>query len=240
MINELLRLARQHLDSRERRRAARWLVGPIVVVARWAFSRDNVVLTEIETTIPDRPAPTLIALPDGADATSLMTGLRSDPNRHCPVELGHFESNDGRITLDAGRNLVVESTGPYHGPVRVVAADDEHVRIQTRVDHLEAGQSEFRFESMATDGLLAGTEPGDLVFLVESWSRSADPFMDRIYRAGPGAAAQRYLWVHLCRSVAAEAGRSGATVHVLTEWLPPLPRLAGEADASTGPERSHA
>lgn len=227
-----------------RRTWLRRTLGPPALLLRWVSTRRDTRHRSRRRATPSAVAPTLTTFPDvqlpsdgtgpgihraysvtvpgaATDAEPAMQRLTAEPNLHCTIEIGSFESDDGRtqVTLDAGRDLYVELTGPFRGPVRVIAGDKRHVHLQTRRGHIEAGQIVFE---TSTDG-------DDLVFTISSWTRSRDRLVDVLYRAGPARWLQQHMWISVCRQVALASGATrGPVVSVTTEWLPPDVGLLGE------------
>ena len=129
----------------------------------------------------------------------VMADIARDFGPYVAPELGRFEresGEEGRLT--PGDEFMVHINGPWDGPVRVMDVSPESFRLATREGHLEAGQIEFRAETL--DG-------GDLLFTIESWARSRDAVVDVTYDdLGAAKAAQKAMWTFFCDKVAERAG----------------------------------
>ena len=122
---------------------------------------------------------------------------KRDVNTAAPTKLARFVKVLGdpdRIAV--GDEYVVRMPGPWDGPVRVMASDENSFRLATLTGHLEAGQIEFR------------ALPEDpMVFEIESWARSADRFADLLYhRVGMAKEIQLHMWISFLEGVARLAG----------------------------------
>jgi hypothetical protein len=94
--------------------------------------------------------------------------------------------------------------------VRVVERTPVSFRFATLRGHLEAGEIEFR---------AADAGRSDVVFTIESWTRSGDRLADVLYdRLRIAKEMQLHMWVHFCRRVAELCGgRLAGKVEVYTE-----------------------
>jgi hypothetical protein len=131
------------------------------------------------------------------NAPSLMLELKRDVNKAAPIQFARFAKVLGDPELMAvGDEYVVRMPGPWDGPVRVIASDENAFRLATLTGHLEAGQIEFR------------VMPEDpMVFEIESWARSADRFADLLYhRGGMAKEIQLHMWISFLEGVAGLAG----------------------------------
>jgi hypothetical protein len=142
------------------------------------------------------------------DAATLMHTVVSDLGSLVPREV--VQVHEGAAAdrrLRPGDDIVVDMPGPWNGPVRVVAADDQRLHLATRQGHLEAGQIEFR----------ASTEDGALRFEIESWARSGDRLSELLYdRVRVVKEMQLHMWTHFCERIARLAGgriRGGVQIH---------------------------
>jgi hypothetical protein len=131
------------------------------------------------------------------NAPSLMAKLKTDLNQAAPTEFARFQKVRGEAgEFAVGDEYVVRMPGPWDGPVRVIAADEQGFRFATLDTHLEAGQIEFR------------AVPGDLItFEIESWARSANRFADLLYdRAHMAKEIQLHMWISFLEGVTALSG----------------------------------
>jgi hypothetical protein len=113
--------------------------------------------------------------------------------------------------LRQGDEFVVRMPGPWDGPVRVVCRDATSFRLATLDGHLEAGEIEFRAESV-----------GDaLHFEIESWARAGDRLADLLYnKLRLAKEIQLNMWSHFCVRVAALAGgRPEGGITIRTRWV---------------------
>lgn len=130
-------------------------------------------------------------------ASELLERIRADPNCAVPREVAVFRTRRDRGPLCSGDELVVRMPGPWDGPVRVVEADGDRLRLVTLRGHLEAGQIEFR----------ARPDGGDVIFEIESWARSGDRLADFLYdRIRLAKEMQFHMWTHFCERAARVAG----------------------------------
>jgi hypothetical protein len=132
------------------------------------------------------------------DAATLMHTVVSDLGSLVPREV--VQVHEGAAAdrrLRPGDDIVVDMPGPWNGPVRVVAADDQRLHLATRQGHLEAGQIEFR----------AYDDPPRLVFEIEAWARPADRAVRLLYsHLRLAKEIQLNMWVRFCEAVAEQAG----------------------------------
>ena len=144
------------------------------------------------------------------DAVAAMSEVRADINVLVDEELAPFTKSLGvHGQLDVGDRYIVETAGPWTGPVEVVEATERSFRLATLDGHMEAGMIEFA---------VAGTDD-ELQFTIESWNRSAGRAMDALYDHLPIAKdLQSEMWVQACERFAELVGgtRSGP-VEVETE-----------------------
>ncbi|WP_344592192.1 DUF1990 family protein [Actinomadura vinacea] len=140
-----------------------------------------------------------------------MSCLCEDLNVASPMEFAVFDKISGAgPRLDLGDEYDVHMPGPWNCPVRVVELDPLSFRFATLEGHVEAGEIEFR----ATD-----TREGDVVFTIESWSRSGDRLADVLYdRLHIAKEMQLHMWTHFCSRVGElSGGRVISKVEVHTE-----------------------
>lgn len=115
-----------------------------------------------------------------------------------PREFASFEKTLGDPDgLDVGDEYLVQMAGPYDGPVRVVERKPASFRLVTLDTHLEAGQIDFR----------ARREDGLLVFEIESWARSKDPFVNLLYHhLRMAKETQVHMWISLLERATKHVG----------------------------------
>ncbi len=127
----------------------------------------------------------------------LMRELQANPNRAAPTKFARFQRvlGDGEM-LKVGDEYVVRMPGPWDGPVRVIAADEDSFRLATLAGHLEAGQIEFR------------VVPGEpMGFEIESWARSADRFSNLLYHhVRMAKEVQLHMWISFLEGVVKLSG----------------------------------
>ena len=137
------------------------------------------------------------------DARELMSIVLNDPNVACPLEIARFEREMPDLRpIEAGDELRVRLPGAWNGPVRVTDVTDQSFRLATLRGHMEAGEIEFR----ARDD-----ENGELIFEIESWTRSGDRVFDFLYdRLGIARELQLDMWAFFLERVAQISGGSAA------------------------------
>ncbi len=141
----------------------------------------------------------------------LMDRVRADLNYFCPAELATFEKTKGQPERFAvGDTYQIKITGPWNGPVKVIANHPRCFAFATLKGHLEMGEIHFRAQSHPNQA--------DLRFEIESWSRSKDALVDLAYdKTGLAKQAQASMWVYFCkRVVQAVSGHLVGDVEVLT------------------------
>jgi hypothetical protein len=131
-------------------------------------------------------------------ASELMSRVLSDPDVASPREFATFKkTRGGEGGAQVGDEYVVRMPGPWDGPVRVVEATDRSLRLATLAGHLEAGQIEFS----------AVDVDGDIEFLIESWARSKDRFVDLLYsRLRMAKEVQFHMWTSYLERITRVAG----------------------------------
>lgn len=142
--------------------------------------------------------------------SELLERVAADPDRVVPTEFASFQKvrgEDGRMAV--GDEYVVRMAAPWDGPVRVVERQPCLFRLATLVQHLEAGQIEFR-----------AFEQGELlVFEIESWARSKDWITDILYdRLRMSKEVQLHMWTTVLeRVVELSGGRmtGGVDIHTV-------------------------
>jgi hypothetical protein len=144
------------------------------------------------------------------DAVEAMAEVKADLNLLVDEEMAPFTKSLGvHGQMEVGDRYIVETAGPWNGPVQVTEVTDRSFRLATLDGHMEAGLIEF-----ATAG-----SDAELQFTIESWNRSAGRTMDALYDHLPVAKdLQSEMWVGACERFAAMVGgaRSGP-VEVETE-----------------------
>ncbi|MET0911353.1 MAG: hypothetical protein ABWZ99_17950 [Ilumatobacteraceae bacterium] len=127
-----------------------------------------------------------------------MAELRSDLNVLVDEEMAPFTKSLGvHGQLDVGDRYIVETAGPWNGPVEVTEATPHSFRLATLDGHMEAGMIEFA---------VAGSDD-ELQFTIESWNRSAGRTMDALYDHLPVAKdLQSEMWVGACERFAGMVG----------------------------------
>jgi hypothetical protein len=144
-------------------------------------------------------------------AAQVISRLCDDPNVASPVEFAVFDKTSGASRhLKVGDEYNIHMPGPWDFPVRVVEREPLYFRLATLQGHLEAGEIEFR---------AADSGDGDLVFTIESWTRSGDRLADVLYdRLRVAKEMQLHMWAHFCSRVAdLSGGRMVGEVEVHTE-----------------------
>lgn len=142
---------------------------------------------------------------------SLIARVGMDLNSFVPREMSRVATGgpEGRA-LRPGDEMVIEITGPWDGPVRVIDNSPTSFRFATLKGHMEAGEIEFRSYVESR---------GFLRFEIESWARSGNKTIDILYSRLPLAReAQLYMWAVFCQHVAAKAeGVVMSSVQVQTD-----------------------
>jgi hypothetical protein len=131
-------------------------------------------------------------------ATALMARLQSDLDLASPSEFATFRKTCGeKGRMRVGDEYVVRMAGPWDGPVRVIAVDDDRFRLATLEGHLEAGQIEF--SAREADGLIE--------FRIESWARSANRLVHLLYtHLRMAKEVQFHMWTSFLERVVSIAG----------------------------------
>ncbi len=225
--------------SSERRRAWPYLRGTRWASGRalwrwWRRDRSTVVQLRREvTTTPAPPplpacaSPNVQAFESGVgpafhrryivdvatplSAVEAMALIRQDLNAVTDPRFAPVNKLAGEIgSTTVGDRLVVALAGPWSGPVEVVGVDEQSVRLATLAGHLEAGQIEFRVESLRA---------GELRFTIESWARNGDQAIRVLFDLlGVGQQLQAEMWVEACETfVALVDGRQLGPVQVVTD-----------------------
>ncbi|MGI8623851.1 MAG: DUF1990 family protein [Solirubrobacteraceae bacterium] len=131
----------------------------------------------------------------------LIDRVSADLDAVAPTEFASFQKVRGEQgTMRVGDEYVVRMPGPWDGPVRVVAREPQAFRLATLVDHLEAGQIEFRAR-------VGDDDTGHLVFEIESWARSGSRVVNLLYdHLRMAKETQLHMWTSLLERVAASTG----------------------------------
>lgn len=142
----------------------------------------------------------------GRSPETLMTAVQTDPNCVVP-DAAVFQRSDGDGPMRLGDEYVVRMPAPWDGPVRVVDLTPRSFRLATLWGHLEAGQIEFRADTLPD---------GALRFEIESWARPGDHVSHLLYNRLPLAKeVQLSVWARTCTAVAGLVGgtaRDGVSV----------------------------
>lgn len=139
----------------------------------------------------------------------LMAIIVRNFNMMAPTEVTEFQKMEPART-QTQREFVVRMPGPWNGPVRVVESSPKRIRLQTLQGHMEAGQIEFRVETVEsnqTNGSL-----WDLYFEIHSHARSGDQAFAFLHeKLRIGREMQLHTWAHFCERVAdvSEGNRFG-------------------------------
>lgn len=145
---------------------------------------------------------------DGGDGTpeSLMAQLRADPNCVVP-DAAVFQRRAGDGPMQLRDEYAIRMPAPWDGPVRVIDLTPRSFRFATLCGHLEAGQIEFRADTLPD---------GALRFEIESWARPGDRLSHLLYNRLPLAKeVQLSVWARTCTAVAGLVGgtaRDGVSV----------------------------
>ncbi len=155
----------------------------------------------------------------------LMSRIAADLDVVAPSEFATFQKLDGDGPATVGDEYVVRMPGPWDGPVRVVAARPDTLRLATLSGHLEAGQIEFRVRR-AHRGL---------EFTIESWARSGDRLSDLLYtHLRLAKEIQVHMWTSVLERVVKLArGRMEGGIVMVTRRVDPG-RLRGEDTDGAG------
>jgi Domain of unknown function (DUF1990) len=120
--------------------------------------------------------------------SELMEQLKSYPGRYCDPRLARFEKTRGEQTeMRVGDRFQISISGPWDGPVQVLASDSQSYTFVTLQGHLEAGFIRFTIEPI-----------DDLVRMsIESWATSAGPIVwITYYGLGITRKMQTKMWRH--------------------------------------------
>lgn len=156
---------------------------------------------------------------DGATMTAqeLISALAADLNQAVPSEVTSVDKDSDDLAVCD--ELVVRMPGPWDGPVRVVERTDTSFRLATLVNHMEAGQIEFRARPRGTS----------LQFEIEAWARPGSPIVNLLYtHLRLAKEIQLNMWVRFCQGAAEVAGgrvRGGVTINTRvveeSQWRQP-------------------
>lgn len=145
---------------------------------------------------------------DGADRSpeDLMTAMRAEPNCVVP-DAAVFQRRAGDGAMQLCDEYAIRMPAPWDGPVRVIDLTPRSFRFGTLWGHLEAGQIEFRADTLPD---------GALRFEIESWARPGDRLAHLLYNRLPLAKeVQLTVWARTCTAVAGLVGgtaRGGVAV----------------------------
>jgi Domain of unknown function (DUF1990) len=156
---------------------------------------------------------------DGATMTAqeLISALAADLNQAVPSEVTSVDKDsDGLAVCD---EFVVRMPGPWDGPVRVVERTDTSFRLATLLNHMEAGQIEFRAWPRGTS----------LQFEIEAWARPGSPIVNLLYtHLRLAKEIQLNMWVRFCQEASEVAGgrvEGGVTINTRvveeSQWRQP-------------------
>ncbi|HEY3691801.1 MAG TPA: DUF1990 family protein [Pseudonocardiaceae bacterium] len=144
---------------------------------------------------------------DGTTMTAqeLISTLAADLNRAVPSEVTSVDKDSDGLAV--GDELTVRMPGPWDGPVRVVDRTETSFRLATLLNHMEAGQIEFR----------AWPRGSSLQFEIEAWARPGSPLVNLLYtHLRLAKEIQLNMWVRFCQGAAEVAGgrvRGGVTIN---------------------------
>ncbi|MFN2477720.1 MAG: DUF1990 family protein [Pseudonocardiaceae bacterium] len=166
---------------------------------------------------------------DGATMTAqeLISTLATDLNQAVPSEVTSVDKDSDDLAV--GDDLVVRMPGPWDGPVRVVERTETSFRFATLLNHMEAGQIEFR----------ARPRGSSLQFEIEAWARPGCPIVNLLYtHLGLAKEIQLNMWVRCCLGAADVAGgrvRDGVTINTRvveeSQWRQPAAQDGAQAPA---------
>jgi hypothetical protein len=145
----------------------------------------------------------------------LMERIQKDPNSCSPQAIARFEKTLGHPDrFEKGNEFYIHISGPWDGPVRVAETGDRSFVFITRHGHLEAGSIRF---SISSDS--SRNENGQLIFEIESWSRSRDGLVDLAFdKMRAGRFAQTQMWTKFCENVCElSGGEALGAVQITTE-----------------------
>jgi len=132
------------------------------------------------------------------DAAAAVKTIRADPNVLVDPELAPLTKSRGVSgDLTVGDRYIVETAGPWSGPVEVTEVTQRSFRLATLEGHMEAGLIEFA----------VAESPGEIQFTIESWNRSAGRTVDALYdRLTIAKDLQSEMWVQACERFGALVG----------------------------------
>lgn len=149
------------------------------------------------------------------DAAGLMERIICDLGAHVPHEVVRVRpAPRAEPRLEQGQDFTVEMPGPWNGPVRVVLAEVDRLRLATRRGHLEAGQIEFH----------AHDDGSTLVFEIEAWARPSSRLVHLLYsRLRLAKEIQLNMWVRFCKAAVKTAGGRAIDGVSITTCRAPAP-----------------
>lgn len=149
-------------------------------------------------------------------AEGLIETMQRDPNHFSPSLLARFEKTKGdEGGMAVGDEYMIHISGPWNGPVRVIAVEPARFAFVTLEGHLEAGEIHFRAAPHPTI-------PDAIRFEILSWARSRDKAVHLAYEVtGVAKAAQTTMWANWCREVVKESGGELiGEIEIVTEERP--------------------
>jgi Domain of unknown function (DUF1990) len=141
----------------------------------------------------------------------LIEKLKSVPGRYCDPRLAKFEKTRGESTeMQVGDRFHISITGPWDGPVQVIATEPQSFTFVTLQGHLEAGF--IRFTIQPLDDLMRMS--------IESWATSAGPVVWLTYSGlGITQKMQTKMWRHyLLKVVEVSGGNVIGPVRITTGY----------------------
>lgn len=165
------------------------------------------------------------------DAAALMARIQGDLNQCAPPEMATFErmrkdaageTAEACAQMQVGDDYLVRITGPWNGPVRVIAVSEKSFSYITLQGHFEAGEIQFRiYQPFQTANTDAG-EGAVTRFEIRSWHRSRDRLVDFLYAFVPVVkVSQERMWIYFCQRVLElSEGEAASDVEVRTYRVP--------------------
>jgi len=151
--------------------------------------------------------------------TELLQSIIGDINWFTPQEMAHFvktESDSDKWQI--GDEFLVQITGPWNGPVRLIDLQPTSFAFATLEGHMEAGEIQFSVVEHPE-------QENTLRFEIISWTRSRDRITDFFYQIlGVSKFSQARMWTFFCDKVVEKSGgqRIG-NINVMTHKAPENP-----------------